>query len=126
MSVTRNSAWRSRKGVHFESMARDWLCRQGLLCLFSNFRCKGGEIDLIMRDGRMLVFVEVRYRAGRSHGGAIATVTAAKQLRLRNTARYFLMLHPEYRQAPCRFDVVGIVGRTREDQQVDWIRGAFH
>lgn len=125
MSVTRNPCWRSRKGVHFETLARDWLSSQGLQCLHSNFRCKCGEIDLIMRDGQMLVFVEVRYRAGRNHGGAVATVTPAKQRRLRNTARYFLMTHPEYHHAPCRFDIVGLVGNTREGPDIDWIRGAF-
>lgn len=125
MSVTRNPYWRSRKGVHFESMAREWLASRGLQLLQSNFRCKCGEIDLVMRDGQMLVFVEVRYRSSRSHGGAVATVTPAKQRRLRNTAHYFLMTHPEYQQVPCRFDVMGIVGNAAQGPRIDWIRGAF-
>ena len=60
MNVRRNAYWRSRKGVHFETMACEWLTRQGLVLLHSNFRCRCGEIDLIMRDGAMLVFVEVQ------------------------------------------------------------------
>lgn len=125
MNVRRNAYWRSRKGVHFETMACEWLTQRGLVLLHNNFRCRCGEIDLIMRDGAMLVFVEVRYRASRSHGGAVATVTAAKQRRLRNAAGYFLLCHPEYRQAPCRFDIMGMVGYGPTGPGIEWIRGAF-
>lgn len=71
-----------------------------------NFRCTGGEIDLIMRERDTLVFVEVRLRAGASHGGAAASITPAKQRRLILAAQVYLQ-----RQAslpPCRFDVVAI------------------
>lgn len=126
MSVTRNAYWRSRKGVHFENLAKQWLCRQGLEVLHSNYHCKCGEIDLVMADAATLVFVEVRYRGNQLFGGPLATVTAAKQQRLRNTARHFLMMHPQYRQAPCRFDVIGISGKGRDQYGINWIRNAFY
>lgn len=80
---------------------------------------RGGEIDLIMRerDGT-LVFVEVRSRRDRRHGGAAASIGAAKRARLRLAAQHYLLRLPAL--PPCRFDVVAIDGG-----QVEWIRGAF-
>jgi putative endonuclease len=67
-----------------------------------NFRCKGGEIDLVMQDGEALVFVEVRKRADQRHGGAAASITPAKQKRLIVAAQHYLQ---RYRMPPpCRFD----------------------
>lgn len=110
---------RQRQGQSWESYARCWLERQGLRLIQSNFRCTVGEIDLIMREKEVLVFVEVRYRAGRTHGGALESVTAAKQQRLSRAARHFLRLRPELRNMPLRFDVVAIVGPAQQPE-VDW------
>jgi putative endonuclease len=93
-----------------------------LKLLARNYRTPGrggGEIDLVMRDaGGTLVFVEVRQRGSRSHGGAAASVGAVKQRRIIFAARHYLarMAQPP----PCRFDVVSV-----EAGAVEWLRGAF-
>jgi putative endonuclease len=94
------------------------LVQNGLTLVERNFRCKGGEIDLIMLDGATLVFVEVRKRADRRHGGAAASVTAAKQRRLIIAAQIYL--HRYKLPPPCRFDVVAIDGA-----QMSWLRNAI-
>lgn len=99
------------KGQKFEELALYFLHRQGLTLIARNFRCRSGEIDLIMRDANYLVFIEVRYRASRSHGGAAASVTGNKQRKLWRSAQTFLLLQGlnESHQA-CRFDVVAFDG----------------
>jgi putative endonuclease len=95
----------------------------------ANFRTPGrggGEVDLIMRapDGT-LVFVEVRQRTSRSHGGAGASIGAVKQRRLIFAARHYLMRFAT--PPPCRFDVVLVEGGvdTPGGHSVEWLRGAF-
>jgi putative endonuclease len=110
---------RQRAGDAAEDAALAHLLRHGLELVERNFRCKGGEIDLIMRDGATLVFVEVRARASRSHGGAAASVTPAKQRRLIAAAQHFLQRHSPM-PPPCRFDVVGFDGA-----RMDWLRNAI-
>ena len=61
-------------GGEAEKQAAHWLTQQGLEVVARNFRCRQGEIDLIMQDGNTLVFTEVRWRSYRSHGGALASV----------------------------------------------------
>lgn len=105
-------------GQRGEDAALAYLQRQGLVLVERNFLCKGGEIDLIMREGDVLVFVEVRLRKGRSHGGAAASVTPAKQRKLIVAAQHYLQ---RYRMPPaCRFDVIAIEG-----DETDWIRNAI-
>jgi putative endonuclease len=101
-----------------EQRARQHLERQGLKFVAANFRCKGGEIDLVMEDGDVLVFVEVRKRADRSFGGAAASVTPAKQARLIIAAQRYLQRYRE--PPPCRFDVVAIDGGA-----LDWLKNAI-
>jgi putative endonuclease len=105
-------------GQAAEDVALAELSRHGLVLVERNFRCKGGEIDLVMQEQSTLVFVEVRKRADRRHGGAAASVTAAKQGRLIVAAAIYLQRykHPP----PCRFDVVAIDGT-----QLDWLKNAF-
>jgi putative endonuclease len=106
------------QGRIWEQAARKHLEQHGLTLIEANFTCKGGEIDLIMRDGAALVFVEVRQRADLSHGGAAASITPAKQARMVCAAQVYLM---RYRQLPpCRFDVVAIDG-----DRLDWLRNAI-
>lgn len=107
------------RGQAAEQLAAEWLARRGLVEVQRNYRVRGGEIDLIMRDGEHLVFVEVRYRSRRDFGGAAASVTAAKQARLTIAAQHYL-LHSGS-QAPCRFDVLAL----QQGQPPDWIRDAF-
>src|SRR3954463_15968508 len=105
-SLIRPRADRQMQGRAGEDEALEYLTQRGLTLVERNFRCKGGEIDLIMQQHAMLVFVEVRKRADNRHGGAAASVTAAKQGRLIIAAQIYLQ---RYRMPPaCRFDVVAI------------------
>jgi putative endonuclease len=105
-------------GAAAEDSALEYLQRKGLSLVERNFRCKGGEIDLIMRDRQALVFVEVRKRANVRHGGAASSVTARKQARLIIAAQVFLQ---RYRELPaCRFDVVAIDGK-----ELNWMKNAI-
>ncbi|MDP5009092.1 MAG: YraN family protein [Glaciimonas sp.] len=108
-----------------EDEALVYLQQNGLQLITRNFRCKGGEIDLIMSESAKsanLVFVEVRQRADQRHGGAAASVTRSKQQRLIIAAQFFLQ---RYREPPaCRFDVIAIEGKD-ESQRINWIKNAF-
>jgi len=105
------------RGDAAEDAALAFLQGKGLRRVERNFRCKGGEIDLIMLDGETLVFVEVRQRSKDSHGGALASVTRAKQRRLIIAAQIFLQ---RYRMPPaCRFDVIGYDG-----DRMNWLKNA--
>ncbi|WP_445401348.1 YraN family protein [Zobellella sp. An-6] len=109
------------RGEQFERRAEQYLLEQGLSLVVRNYQCRLGEIDLIMRAGTTLVFVEVRYRKSAHFGGALASVTAAKQQRLRRTALSYLQSQGlnESRQS-CRFDLVACDGNA-----IDWIPNAF-
>lgn len=117
---------RKQAGNQAEELAKEYLARHGLGFCESNFQCKTGEIDLIMKDGEMLVFVEVRYRAEIGHGSPLDTVTPSKQRKLIRTASYFLQQHFGDRWPPCRFDVVGISGELDNQPQVQWVPSAFY
>lgn len=118
-----------QRGDMAEDLALQHLQAQGLRLVQRHFRTPGrggGEVDLIMkaRDGT-LVFVEVRQRSGRGHGGAAASVGAVKQRRLVLAARHFLA-----RLAvcpPCRFDVVAVEGALDASVApvLTWLPGAF-
>jgi putative endonuclease len=110
------------QGQAAEAQAMAHLQRQGLRVLARNYRTPtrgGGEIDLIMQepDGT-LVFVEVRHRDNRRHGGAAASVGSTKQRRILFAARWYLMRCKQ--PPPCRFDVVAIEGDT-----LVWLKAAF-
>ncbi|WP_345796883.1 YraN family protein [Castellaniella sp. MT123] len=113
-----------RQGYAAESLALRHLNARGLRILARNLRCKAGEIDLVACQGSTLVFIEVRQRRDRRHGGATASVNRPKQARLIRAARYFLPLlsarHFAGRTPVCRFDVVSVEG-----EQIDWIQDAF-
>ena len=105
-------------GRDAEDRACTHLRKRGLLELERNFRCRSGEIDLIMRDGPTLVFVEVRFRRSGRFGGSAETVDVRKQARLINAAQTYLQR--KRITAACRFDVVAITG-----SDLQWIRNAF-
>jgi putative endonuclease len=93
-----------------EDRALVYLQQQGLVCVTRNYACRFGEIDLVMKEGSLLVFVEVRWRTNSRFGGAAASVSQAKQQRIWRTAEHYLM---QYRSQPaCRFDLVAIDGET--------------
>ncbi|HEX8885112.1 MAG TPA: YraN family protein, partial [Noviherbaspirillum sp.] len=89
-----------------EEAALAHLQRHGLVLIERNFHCRGGELDLIMRDGATLVFVEVRRRASGGHGGAAGSIGWTKQRRIVFAARHFLLRLGA--PPPCRFDVVTV------------------
>jgi len=110
--------------------AEDLACRhleaRGLRLLERNYRCRAGELDLVMLEGTTLVLVEVRSRSGTSHGGAAASVGPRKQQRFVRAARHLLLTRAQYRKLPARFDVVAIeAGPPGEAPRIDWIRDAF-
>lgn len=112
------------RGRQAEVAAEEYLCARGLRFLARNFRVRGGEVDLILEDGETLVFVEVRARDSDRQGGALESVTAAKQRKLLLAAGVWLQQRPRWAQRPCRFDVIGFEGRGQQ-QRIEWIRGAF-
>ncbi len=111
-------------GNDFELRACKELERAGLRLLTRNYQTRRGELDLIMRDGDTIVFVEVRYRRDAGHGDAAASVTPAKQARLILAAQHWLSVHPEHARRTCRFDVVSFDGPAQTVRQA-WLRGAF-
>ncbi len=112
-------------GLHAEESARGFLEQQGLEHIVSNYHCRGGEIDLIMRAAdSTLVFIEVRLRSNRHCGSGADTVTTAKQQKISKTALHYLQSHPQYQESPLRFDVVS--GSLHQGcYHFDWIEEAF-
>lgn len=110
---------KSLLGQSAEARAEAFLQTHGLKLLARNWRCRFGEIDLIMQDGATLVFVEVRLRSRADFGGAAASVTANKQRKLLAAARQYLATLKTL--PPCRFDVVALSGGTPPE----WIMNAF-
>ncbi len=111
-------------GQAAETAAEHWLRRQGLNLIARNIRYRDGELDLVMRDGGTLVFIEVRYRADDAFGGAAASVTRSKRQRLIRAASRFLATHPALAQLPARFDVVAASGDPAAPT-LDWLHDAF-
>lgn len=113
-----------RKGMRYERLAETRLEAAGLRCLMRNFTCRVGELDLVMLEGPVLVFVEVRYRAQTSFGTPEDSVTRTKQQRVLRAAQIFLQRHPWHAGRECRFDVVAITG-AEASPELRWIKGAF-
>ncbi|MEO8164172.1 MAG: YraN family protein [Betaproteobacteria bacterium] len=107
-------------GALAEDAAAEFLTSHGLGLVARNYRCRFGEIDLIMSHGRTVVFVEVRYRRDHSFGGARESITTAKREKLLRAARHYLAARNEF--PACRFDVVLLSGDTHE---IEWIENAF-
>ena len=114
----------AERGKTAENQACRFLTGHGLELVARNYRCRHGEIDIIMRDGRDLVFVEVRYRGNRRFAGGAETIDRRKQSKLAATAMHYLQSHPDAAVRPARFDVVAIDAAAGEDRW-EWIRNAF-
>jgi putative endonuclease len=110
---------RREQGAVREAEGRRYLEARGLRFIAANVACRQGEVDLVMRDGDTLVFVEVRFRGSDRFGGAAASVDRRKQARISAAAGYYLTRHPS--DLPCRFDVIAIDAGG----QVSWIKHAF-
>lgn len=107
-------------GAAAEATALAWLQRQGLRLLARNWRCRAGELDLVLRDGPTIVIVEVRLRASSAFGGAAASIDPRKRRKLITAAQLYLAGKPD---CPCRFDVVTMSDPDGRD--LEWIRNAF-
>lgn len=109
------------KGAEAERQAAEFLLQRGLALVDKNYRCRYGEIDLIMREGSTLVFVEVRMRSRADFGGAAASIDAAKRGRLLRTAQHYLSALRNI--PPCRFDALLV--HSADGAQIEWVRNAF-
>lgn len=116
---------RQRTGNDAERATERLLISAGLRLLARNYRCKQGELDLVMRDVDTVVFVEVRYRRRNQWGDAVETVDWRKQKRLIAAAHHYLLTHPHLANQPCRFDVVAATGDPADPTSYRWIREAF-
>lgn len=143
---------RKDAGAHGENTALRYLCSQGLKLVARNYRCRAGEIDLVMLEPAprsscridtqppTLVLVEVRYRTLAEFGGAAASVYWRKQRRIVRAARHILLCRPDLRVYRARFDVVALspalssADRAGDDStagpvvaglRVEWLRHAF-
>ncbi|MFA5241363.1 MAG: YraN family protein [Sulfuricella sp.] len=105
-------------GKQAEDHAAAFLQSRGLRLVARNYRCRMGEIDLIMEHGGTLVFVEVRLRRSDNFGGAAASITGHKQRKLIHAAQHYLQ--QQTRQPPCRFDALLLDGL-----KIEWIKDAF-
>lgn len=113
-------------GRRGEDAAARHLEAMGLHLLERNYRCRGGEIDLVMLDGPTLVLVEVRLRSSSGFGGAAASVGRTKRRRFTLAARHLLATRTEHRRRAVRFDVVALdAGAEPGELRVEWIRDAF-
>lgn len=113
---------KSAKGQEIEQLACAYLQARGLVLIEKNYRCRRGEIDLVMRQSDTLVFVEVRYRKNQDFGGAKESITPSKQAKLQTTALHYMQLHQHNTNA--RFDVIAVTGAGTLDN-IEWIQNAF-
>jgi len=115
-----------RKGLRFEDQASGYLQANGLLLLQSNYRCRFGEIDLVMRDDDTLCFVEVKFRKSLLFGGAAASIPQAKQSKIVKTALFYIASHQHLANQAMRFDALLIQHQADGSNQINWIRNAFY
>ncbi len=109
------------QGQQAEKTACQYLRKKGLALYQANYRCRHGEIDLIMRDGSTLVFIEVRYRSSNCFGSGAETVDRRKQKRIIAAAAHYLQMKPEQSRRPARFDVIFM----QSAKNIHWIKDAF-
>lgn len=112
-------------GQAAEALARQHLQQHGLRLLAQNWRCRRGELDLVMLDVDTVVFVEVRYRRHSAWGGAIESVDARKRDKLTTAAMHFLQQESHWAKHPCRFDVIAINAEGSSPPRLNWIQNAF-
>ncbi len=112
------------RGNDAEAHACKYLQRHGLHLITRNYRCRRGEIDLIMRDADNLVFIEVRYRRQSRFGSGLESVDARKRARITRCAAHYLQAHPMAATLAARFDVIGLMPDSN-GLRFEWIRNAF-
>ena len=123
MGACRMTEARIELGKRGEDLACRELERRGYAIIARRFRVRSGELDIIARDGAVLVFVEVKTRSGRRFGKAAEAVTVTKQRRMALLGNEYLLRH-RLSDCPCRFDVVSVnVGAGGPDVEI--IQNAF-
>jgi putative endonuclease len=119
MKINQNNA-----GLEAEKLAATYLMSHGLKMVTQTYHCRFGEIDLIMKDAKTLVFVEVRLRTNSQFGTAAASITPQKQQKLILTAQHYLQEYSrEHDNCPCRFDA--ILMNKADANHIEWVRNAF-
>lgn len=119
------SSPRLQTGCQGEAVALDYLTAQGFRLECRNFRLKTGEIDLVMYDGDVLVFIEVRSKTALKHGSPLETVNYAKRRQIEKTARQYLARKKVSEDVRCRFDVIGVVFQPDHPPKIEHIANAF-
>jgi putative endonuclease len=109
-----------KTGSCYENQVAVFLKRQGFQILEQNYRCKRGEIDIVARDGKYLVFVEVKYRKTDAAGSALEAIDHKKALQVRRVAAFYLYEKHFPEDTPCRFDAAGVDGT-----EITYIKDAF-
>jgi len=122
--LTNNTSSRNT-GVITELKATHYLTQHGLTFQEKNLHSRMGEIDIIMKEGDVFVFVEVKYRSSANFGGAISAISIKKQQKIKKTAAFYLQQCGlnEY-NTPCRFDVVALQGNIN-NPEITWLKNAF-
>jgi putative endonuclease len=110
-------------GHEMENLACAHLKKAKLRLLLRNYRCKMGEIDLIMQDNQYLVFLEVRYRSQANYGSSLESITPIKERKLIRTAQYYLLTH-QHTTHLARFDIVAI-DKINNTHNIYWLKNAI-
>lgn len=113
----------TNKGQLAELAAKIFLQKQHLTILAQNFSCKLGEIDLICHENGEIIFVEVRYRKGNSHGNAAQSIHLGKQKKVIKAAQYWLLINHK-QDVPIRFDAI-LFDQSIDEQHLTWLKSAF-
>lgn len=108
-------------GTDYEKLAGEYLKNRGYQIQEYNFRCRQGEIDIIAKKNRTLIFVEVKFRRTLAYGNPLEAVDFRKQQRICRTALFYNMMHKYSEAAPCRFDVIAVYG----DGSIRHVENAF-
>ena len=112
--------------MRFEGQAAGYLRDRDLRLLKTNYRCRFGEIDLVMLDGETVCFIEVRFRKSLDFGGASASITPAKQRKIVKTALFYLNSNRRLHNRPLRFDALLIQQQEGGRLEYEWIQNAFY
>lgn len=110
------------KGKFAEQLALNYLKENGLELVMQNYHCRLGEIDLIMREGSYLVFIEVRSRSNMNFGGGLASITFEKKQKIIKTTSHYMVKYRIQDKFPIRFDVISIDGKSNK---ITWLKNAF-
>jgi len=115
---------RTIKGRQAEDLAYEFLTQQGLTLLTRNYRCRMGEIDLIMREGNITVFVEVRSRGNNRFMDTVESIDSGKRAHIIATSQDYLQNQKRADKDVCRYDIVLLTGPAGSEQ-IEWLKNAF-